>query len=132
MRDKEGRAKLGDFRGPSAPPSGTKTEAKRSYAKQIILALFSVILMGCAPELGPGGPLAQGRYSVEAPNDAWSAGEEGGPEGRALFVRRTSADSADELAYLECLFFDRYLDPEEWVRSVGAEEQVLADLAAQL
>ncbi|HUT99587.1 MAG TPA: hypothetical protein VM054_11010 [bacterium] len=95
------------------------------------LAVFLPILAmlcACTPELGPGGPLVAGRYAARAPNDAWSAGDSGDDE-TALFVRRNSAEGEDELAYLECLYYDRYLDSEDWVRSVGAEERVLADLS---
>ncbi|MCX7021810.1 MAG: hypothetical protein NTW26_05985 [bacterium] len=116
----------------------------------LFLAPILLTLCACAGELGPGGPLVAGRYAVRAPNDAWSVGDSGNgvtaPEGApategkpseasyasgesALFVRRNSAESDDELAYLECLYYDRYLDSEDWIRSVGAEERVLADLS---
>ncbi|MCK4592964.1 hypothetical protein KAU45_00580 [bacterium] len=100
---------------------------KISFGVIIVL----VILAGCTPEHGPGGPLASGRYALQAPHDAWSV-QGNGYESSALFVRSYQAGSEDELAYLECLYYDRYLDPEEWIRSAGAEEQVLADLAAML
>lgn len=98
-----------------------------SFGITIVLAM----LASCTPEHGPGGPLASGRYALEAPHDAWSV-QGNGDESSALFVRCYEAGSEDELAYLECLYYDRYLDPEEWIRSAGAEEQVLADLAAML
>ncbi len=98
-----------------------------SFGIIIVLAM----LASCIPEHGPGGPLASGRYALEAPHDAWSV-QGNGDEPSALFVRSYEAGSEDELAYLECLYYDRYLDPEEWIRSAGAEEQVLADLAAML
>ncbi|OGD71820.1 MAG: hypothetical protein A2Y64_03730 [Candidatus Coatesbacteria bacterium RBG_13_66_14] len=99
-----------------------------------VLLPILAALCACAPGLGPGGPLVAGRYAVEAPNDAWGVGDPGDgetvPEGKsALFVRRDSAEGEDELAYLECLYYDRYLDAEDWIRSVGAEERVLADLS---
>jgi hypothetical protein len=93
-----------------------------------LLALTLATLASCAPEYGPGGTLASGSYALEAPHDAWTLPADG-EGGSTLFVRLREAGSSDELAYLECLYYDRYLDPEEWIRSVGAEEQVLADLA---
>jgi hypothetical protein len=99
-------------------------KAVRRYLAFIPVALACA----CAPELGPGGPLVAGRYAVEAPNDAWSVGDSGDGDS-ALFVRHDSAEGSDELAYVECLYYDRYLDSEDWIRSAGAEERVLADLA---
>jgi len=103
----------------------------RGTAKAVrrYLAFIPVVLAcACAPELGPGGPLVAGRYAALTPNDAWCVGDSG-DEDSALFVRRDSAGGSDELAYLECLYFDRYLDSEDWIRSAGAEKRVLADLA---
>ena len=99
--------------------------------KPLVLGVFLPILAtlcACAPELGPGGPLVAGRYALAAPNDAWGVGDSGDDES-ALFIRRDSAGSEDELANLECLYYDRYLDSEDWIRSAGAEERVLADLS---
>jgi len=121
----------------SAPPRGDKRFNPLGLGVFLpILAVFC----SCTPELGPGGPLAAGRYAAQAPNDAWCVGDpgdgvtatEGAPatEGKsALFVRRSSAEGEDELAYVECLYYDRYLDPEDWIRSAGAEGRVLTDLS---
>gem|GEM_PF-5068086 len=96
------------------------------------LSLLPLILLtACAPEHGPGGELVSGRYAIEAPHDGWIVAEPAQDDG-GLFIRLYKAGDDDELGYLELLPYNRYLDDEATVRSLGLEAVVQADLANML
>jgi hypothetical protein len=97
----------------------------------LIILLPLLLLTACSPEHGPGGELLSGRYTIEAPHDGWIAGGAGQNDG-GLFIRLYKAGDDDELGYLEILPYNRYLDDEATVRSLGLESTVQADLANML
>lgn len=97
----------------------------------LIVLLPLLLLTACSPEHGPGGELLSGRYAIEAPNDAWIVTEPAQIDG-GLFRRLYKMGDDDELGYLEILPYNRYLDDEATVRSLGLESTVQADLATML
>jgi len=98
----------------------------------LALLLFTLMLFtACSPEHGPGSELVSGRYAIEAPHDGWIAAEPALDDG-GLFIRLYKAGDEDELGYLELLPYNRYLDDEATVRSLGLEATVQADLGTML